>query len=83
MTIDQITSFVSISESEETPEVKETTEARHEAAMMVCVFLNQHGSQVLKQPFKALLHKLVTEEMRMWKLDLFDLVGGIHHGQTS
>ena len=46
MTINHIAAIASTGESE-TPEFKETTGARREAAMTVCAFLNQGGGQVL------------------------------------
>ena len=64
----------------ETLEFKETTGTRREAAMNVCAFLNRGGGQALEELFKALLHKLMTGEIRMRETDLmaFNNRGAIH-----
>ena len=66
MTPECLAVLVASGESE-TLESKATTETRREAVMTGCVFLNQRRGQVL---LKALLHKLITGEIRIADLDL-------------
>ncbi len=61
MTLDYITSLTDAGESK-TLKFKATTGTRREAAVTVSTFANQSGGQVL---FRALLHKLMTREIRV------------------
>ena len=61
MAINHLTTLTASGESE-TLEFKATTGALREAAMTVSTFANQSGGQVL---FRALLHKLMTREIRV------------------
>ena len=66
MVLEQIAVLAAPGEPE-TLEFKETTGTRREATMTVCAFLKQHSGQVLS---KALLRKLMTDEIRVGELDL-------------
>ena len=64
MMLDRIAALAASGESE-TLEFKETTGTRREAAMTVCAFMKRRKRAVLEELFKALLHKLMTGEIRV------------------
>ena len=80
MTINRLSILTACPGEPETLEFKETTGTRYDAAMIMCAFLNLSSGQVLfgmtqaevvdGQKVKALLHKLMTEEIRMEELGL-------------
>ena len=69
MAFEHITDLAAPGESEAL-EFKVTTGTRREATMRLCAFLNQCGGQKREGPFRLLLRKLMTREMRVEELGL-------------